>query len=124
MSGLNAPSGIRLDAAIERLLLEPIEPSARVELEHVRGAVQSRLAPEGLDPPSLAGELFAYIMPRITDPGILRLERRRAVMERVAARCSAEPDPDPVVRGGLLALRRELQALASLRANRDRLVGG
>ena len=119
------PNRVRLDAAVERLLLEPVDAATRAELERVRTAVQARdVAPEGLDPPSLVGEVFAYIMPRIADPSILRLERRRALLERVVARCAAEAEPDPVTRGGLVALRRELQGLAALRGNRDSLVEG
>lgn len=130
MAGVAAPAslpagGLRLDAAVERLLLEPVDAATRVELERVRSAVQARdVAPEGLDPPSLVGEVFAYVMPRITDPGVLRLERRRSLLERVAARCAAAPEPDPATRGGLVALRRELRALATLRGNRDSLVEG
>lgn len=125
MSGVTAPAGLRLDAAVERLLLEPVDPATRTELERVRGAMQARgVSADGLDPPSLVGEVFAYIMPRITDPGVLRLERRRALLERAAAFYAADPDPDPAVLGGLIALRHELQSLAMLRGNRDSLVEG
>ena len=125
MAGVAAPDGLRLDAAVEHLLLEPVDAATRIELERVRKAVQARgVAPEGLDPPSLVGEVFAYIMPRIADPGVLRLERRRTLLERMAARCAADSEPSPVTRGGLIALRRELQALAMLRGNRDSLVEG
>ena len=125
MSGVAATAGLRLDAAVERVLLEPVDAATRAELERVRAAVQAReVSPEGLDPPSLVGEVFAYIMPRVADPGVLRLERRRLLLERLAARCAAEAESDPVTRGGLVALRGELHGLASLRGNLDSLIEG
>ena len=125
MSGVASPVDLRLDAAVETLLLEPVDSATRTELERVRTAAQARdVAPEGLDPPSLVGEVFTYIMPRIADPGVLRLERRRLLLERLAARCAAEAEPDPVTRGGLVALRGELHGLASLRGNLDSLIEG
>ena len=125
MPGVTSPTGLRLDAAVERLLLEPVDPATRGALERVRAAVQAReVTPEGLDPPSLVGEVFAYIMPRIADPGVLRLERRRTLLERMAARCAGDADSNPAVRDGLAALRRELQALGTLRGNRDSLIEG
>lgn len=122
MAGVDAPLGIRLDAAVDRALVGTADPANRAELERVRHAIAAReVAPEGLDPPSLAGALFAYLMPRLANPSVLRLERRRLLLDRIAARCADESDP--VLLGSLLALRHELANLALLRGNRDSLIG-
>ena len=40
-------------------------------------------------PPSLVGEVFTFIMPRVSNPGVLRLERRHLLLDRLEARASA-----------------------------------
>ncbi len=122
MAGIDAPLGIRLDAAVGRALAGTADPATRAELARVQHAIASReVAPEGLDPPSLTGAMFAYLMPRLANPSVLRLERRRLLLDRIAARCTGESDP--VALGSLMALRHELGNLALLRGNRDSLIG-
>lgn len=122
MAGVEAPLRIRLDAAVDRVLTDPIDPANRAEMERVQDAIAFReVAAEGLDPPSLTGALFTYLMPRLANPSVLRLERRRLLLDRIAARCTGESDP--VALGSLLALRHELANLALLRGNRDSLIG-
>lgn len=122
MAGIDGSPSIRLDAAINRALAGAVDPASRAELHRVQHAVALReVAAEGLDPPSLTGALFAYLMPRLANPSVLRLERRRLLLDRIAARCAG--DPDPVASGSLLALRHELANLALLRGNRDSLIG-
>lgn len=122
MAGVDAPSPVRLDAAVGRVLADPIDAANRAEMERVQGAIAAReVAAEGLDPPSLTGALFAYLMPRLANPSVLRLERRQLLLDRIAARCAG--DSDPVALGTLLALRHELANLALLRGNRDSLIG-
>ena len=122
MAGIDAPLSIRLDAAVDRALVSTVDPAHRAALERVQGAIASReVAAEGLDPPSLTGALFAYLMPRLASPSVLRLERRRVLLERTAARCA--DGADPVTLGTLLAVRHELANLALLCGNRDSLIG-
>lgn len=122
MAGVDAPLSTRLNVAVNRVLADPIDAANRAELQRVQDAIVSReVVAEGLDPPSLTGALFAYLMPRLANPSVLRLERRRLLLDRIAARCAG--DSDPVGLGTLLALRHELANLALLRGNRDSLIG-
>lgn len=115
---------LRLDAAIGDLLAQHAQPAARVELEAMQAAVSDPDLPApGLDPPTLRGALLDWIMPRLDEPGILRLERRRDLLERLAASFEAA-GPDPLAQGGLLTVRHELKGLELLRGNRDSLIGG
>lgn len=117
---------LRLDAALTELLTQPLEPVARAELETFRDALAARLDPrEMLDPPGLSGEVFAAILPSLPDPGVLRLERRRRLLHGIAARLEAAeggPEASSAARGGTLAVRRELRAMALLHHNRDSLI--
>ncbi len=122
MAGIEPFSDVRLDVAVNRVLVGTADPASRVELERLRGAMASReVVAEGLDPPSLTGALFAYLMPRLASPSVLRLERRRLLLDRIAARC--RDDSDVVALGSLQALRDEIANLALLRGNRDSLIG-
>ena len=122
MAGVGAAGPVRLDTAVGRVLAEPVDPATAIEMARVQQAVASReVMLEGLDPPSLTGALFTYMMPRLANHSVLRLERRRLLLDRIAARCTG--DADPVVLGSLLALRHELANLALLRSNRDSLIG-
>lgn len=118
MAGVPSPLALRLDEAVGELLAAPIARVDRVELE----VLQAVLAPPpaapraGLDPPSLSRALLDYLMPRLTDPGVLRLERRRELLGALAA------GGDPVSRHEVL--RQELRGLALLRGNRDSLIEG
>ena len=116
---------VRLDVAIDRLLVEPVDHVTRGELQglqtHIRRDVQTN---EQLDPPNLIGLVFGAIMPRISHPDVLRLDRRQKVLERMEARAAAGSKGDPLLAGGLVILRHELQNLALLRRHRDRLIEG
>lgn len=114
---------LRLDAALETLLAQPLEGVARTELEAFRDALARRAgAAPTLDPPGLVGVIFDAIMPRLPDPGLLRLGRRRRLLHSLAARLEALPGSPEAARGDLLAVRRELRALALLHHNRDSLI--
>ena len=122
MAGIEPSSGVRLDVAAARALAAVPDPANRVALERLQAAIASReVAAEGLDPPSLTGALFAYLMPRLASPSVLRLERRRLLLDRIAARCGG--NGDVVALDGVRALRDELANLALLRGNRDSLIG-
>ncbi len=123
MSGVGkipASSGVpslRLDAAARELLARSIDNVTRVELELFEDALETMgVKAEGLDPTSLTASVFAFIMPRLNDPGVLRLDRRRALLQRLLA--------DRGLRGGAAALRRELRGIDQLRRSRDSLVEG
>ncbi len=135
MSRVAAPPPVRLDVAVDRALVEPVDAATRAELTTLQAAMAGReVAPEGIDPPSLVGEVFTFIMPRLTHPGVLRLERRRLLLDRLEARASAHSsgarspgagrEQDGLLAGGLMALRHELQNLALLRGRRDSLIEG
>ena len=116
---------VRLDVAVGRALVEPVDAATRAELGPLQAMIRSRdVAPEGLDPPSLVGEVFTFIMPHLSNPGVLRFERRRLLLERLEARASAGSNGSPLVPGALIALRHELANLRLLQQNRDSLVGG
>ncbi len=124
MTRIPSEPPVRLDVAVGRALVEPIDAATRAELRSLQTAMQSKeVAPEGIDPPGLVGEVFTFIMPRLSNPGVLRLERRRLLLERLEARANARSH-NPLVPGGLMALRHELQNLTLLRQNRDSLIGG
>ncbi len=135
MSRVAAPPPVRLDVAVGRALIEPVDPATRAELKALQAAMADReVAPEGIDPPSLVGEVFTFIMPRLSNPGVLRLERRRLLLDRLEARASAHSsgshgpsargEADSLLAGGLMALRHELENLALLRRRRDSLIEG
>lgn len=123
MPEIDPSSGVRLDVAAAcpraRRRARTGEPGSA---ERLQAAIASReVAADGLDPPSLTGALFAYLMPRLASPSVLRLERRRLLLDRIAARCCG--DGDIVALGSVRALRDELAKLALLRGNRDSLIG-
>ena len=125
MSRIPSQLSVRLDVAVDRALVEPIDAATRAELQSLQAVLQGKkVDPEGIDPPSLVSEVFTFIMPRLSNPGVLRLERRRLRLERLEARANAHSHDNPLVSGGLMALRHELQNLTLLRQNRDSLIGG
>ena len=140
MSRIASQPPVRLDVAVGRAMVQPVDPATRAELESLQAAMLGReVAPEGIDPPSLVGEVFTFIMPRVSNPGVLRLERRRLLLERLEARASARDQDggaaggdapgddapgDNLLAGGLMALRNELQNLVLLRRSRDSLIEG
>lgn len=117
---------IRLDVAVDRLLaVEPTNLVVRAELRSF--PIQLRRGVGGeelLDPPSLVDAVFSAIMPRITHPGVLRLDRRQKVLERLEAHAAAGAKDDPVLAGSLRTMRQELRNLSLLRRHRDRLIEG
>ena len=122
LSGVDASPPVRLDTAVDRVLAGPVDNADRAELERMQDVLASReVVAEGLDPPSLTGALFAFLMPRLINPSVLRLARRQLLLGRIAARCADESDP--VVLGSLLALRHELANLSLLRSGHDGLIG-
>lgn len=130
MSRIAATPPVRLDVAVRQALIEPVDPATGAELVALQAAMAGReVAPEGIDPPSLVGEVFTFIMPRLSNPGVLRLERRRLLLDRLEARASArgpnaQGQDDSLLAGGLMALRNELQNLSLLRRRRDSLIEG
>ncbi len=123
MSRIQPEPSVRLDVAVDRAMVEPASAATRAELAGLRAAIDSRdVLAEGIDPPSLVGEVFAYIIPRLSNPAVLRFERRRLVLERLEAAASARADGAPVVPGALLALRHELGHLRLLQQHRDSLI--
>ena len=125
MSKITLESPIRLDVAVARTLLEPVDAANRAELKASQAVMQSKgVVPEPIDPPSLVSEVFATIIPSLTNPGVLRLERRRLLLDRLEARVSARSHDDALAAGGLMALRHELASLMLLRRNRDSLIEG
>ncbi len=125
MSRITSEPPVRLDAAVARTLLEPVDAATRAELKASQAVIRSKAAEaEAIDPPNLVGEVFAYIMPSLTNPGVLRLERRRLLLDRLEARANARGRDDALAAGGLMALRHELANLTLLRRNRDSLIEG
>ena len=125
MSRITSEPPVRLDAAVARTLLEPVDAATHAELKASQAVIQSKAAEaEAIDPPNLVGEVFAYIMPSLTNPGVLRLERRRLLLDRLEARANARGRDDALAAGGLMALRHELANLTLLRRNRDSLIEG
>ena len=123
MSKIPSEPMMRLDAAVERALIEPVDPATRIELEKLQSVMREQeVTPEGIDPPSLVGEIFTYVMPRLSNPGVLRLERRRLLLERLEARAGARDPGVPLVPGAGTALRHELQNLTLLQRSRDSLI--
>ena len=115
-SGAGAP--MRLDAAARELMTQRIDPVTRVELEQFQDVLKTLgVEPEGLDPPSLVAAVLTFVMPHLSDPGVLRLDRRRAVLARILT-------SERAARSGGLALRHELRNIDMLRRNRDSLVEG
>lgn len=125
MSKVLSQPSIRLDVAVGQVLVEPVDPATRAELKSLQAVMLSKeIAPEGIDPPNLVSKVFTFIMPRLSNPGVLRLERRRLLLDRLEARASARGQGNALTSGGLVALRHELQNLALLQRNRDSLIEG
>ncbi len=113
-----APAAMRLDAATRSLVAQPLDRATRIELEQFNDILDALgIKPDGLDPPSLAAAVLTFVMPRLSDPGILRLDRRRAILNRIL-------DAERGTRPGQLAVRHELRNIEMLRRNRDSLVEG
>ena len=122
MSGLGKLTGAgasqRLDAAARDLMTQPLDSVTRLELEKFQDVLSALgVQPEGLDPPSLTAAVLAFIMPRLSDPGVLKLDRRRSVLNRILGSNTA-------ARAGSLALMHELRSIDTLRHNTNSLVGG
>lgn len=118
-------NSLRLDAAVSKVLVEPVSAPERVELQGLQATFRGNgVTEEGLDPPSLVGAVFGALMPRVTYPGVLRLERRLKILERLEARAATGGSDDPVLAGSLRTLRHELQNLSLLHRHRDRLIEG
>ena len=115
---------LRLDAAVDRLLVEPVDPVTRSELQGLQAHLRRTPDEAALDPPGLVAAVMSAIMPRISHPAVLRLDRRQKVLERLEARAAAGGQTDPLLAGALVTLRHELQNLSLLRRHRDRLIGG
>ena len=117
---------VRLDVAVERLLIEPVDRVTRSDLRGLQAHIRKggRTGQEGLDPPSLADVVLDAVMPRLSHPDVLRLDRRQKALERLEARAAADDNNDPALMGGLVMLRHELQNLSLLRRHRDRLIEG
>lgn len=116
---------VRLDVAVHRVMTEPVDAITGAELGSLQTAMRARnVTADGIDPPNLVGAVFTFIMPRLSNPAVLRFERRRLILERLEARVSASVDGAPLVPGALMALRHELGNLRMLQQNRDSLIGG
>ncbi len=124
MSRVTPESLVRLDVAVARTLLEPVDAATRAELKTSQAVMQNKGVAPDIDPPSLVSEVFATIIPSLTHPGVLRLERRRLLLDRLEARASARSHDNALAAGGLMALRYELANLTLLRRNRDSLIEG
>ena len=108
----------RLDAAARDLMSRPLDPVTRVELESFQEVLSALgVQPEGLDPPSLTAAVLAFVMPRLSDPGVLKLDRRRSLLNRILSSNAAQ-------RAGSLALMHEVRSIDTLRHNTNSLVGG
>jgi len=117
VSGSSSVPSLRLDAAARELLARRIDTATQVELASFADAMDAMgLRSGGLDPASLTAAVFAFIMPRLSNPAVLRLDRRRALIQRMLA--------DGNLKGGAAALRQELRGIDQLRGSRDSLVGG
>lgn len=125
MSRITSQPTVRLDVAVAQTLLEPVDAATRADLKASQAVMQGKNpAVAAIDPAGLVSEVFALIMPSLTNPGVLRLERRRLLLGRLEARASARSHDDPSAAGGLMALRHELANLTLLQRNRDSLIGG
>ncbi len=125
MSRITSQPSVKLDVAVARTLLEPVDAATRADLQTSQALMQGKnLDAETIDPAGLVSEVFALIMPSLTNPGVLRLERRRLLLDRLEARASARSHDDPLAAGRLMALRHELANLTLLRRNRDSLIEG
>lgn len=124
MSRTNAIRPTPLDVVVRQAMTRKVDPVTRAGLVEFETAIRgTELTQEGIDPPSLVGMVFAVIMPRLTNPGVLNAERRTRLLERIEARASAQAPGDAVVPGAALALRQELENLRTLRQNQDSLIG-
>gem|GEM_PF-4254310 len=125
MSKIDSYPTLRLDKAIESMLVDAPDTVTAVEMRGFQNAISERDArEEGIDPPGIVGALFAHIMPRISNPSILQMERRQALLRRLEAATAMRGDGAPVVPGGLDSLRMELRNIELLRQQRDSLIGG
>ena len=125
MSRITSQPLVKLDVAVARTLLEPVDAATRADLQASQALMRGKnLDAETIDPTGLVGEVFTLIMPSLTNPGVLRLERRRLLLDRLEARASARSHDDPLAAGMLMALRHELANLMLLRRNRDSLIEG
>lgn len=116
---------LRLDKAIERNIADAPDAPTAVEMQGFQAVISGRdVRPEGIDPPGVIGALFTHIMPRISNPSILQLDRRQTLLQRLEARAVSRGDSAPVVPGGLESVRLELRNIEQLRRQRDSLIGG
>lgn len=124
MRGTAAIRPTPLDVVVRQAMTQKVDPVTRAGLVELETVIRNAdLAQDGIDPPSLVGMVFAAIMPRLTNPGVLDAGRRRRLLERIEARAAAQAPGDAVVPGGILALRQELENLRMLRQNQDSLIG-
>ena len=124
MSDLST-DGVRLDHAIERLVVEApsaVERAQAKRFEVVHRGQRKREGP-GLSAESLADQLFEFTMPRLADPRILQAGRYLPLLEELVAKLSEEAEgEDRDLRYAALVLRSELRRHQLLRSYVNALI--
>ncbi|MDQ8726892.1 hypothetical protein [Bradyrhizobium sp. LHD-71] len=121
------PPGVRLDAAIERTLAAPnLDGITRRHLDEAQtviARIDRRDTASGFAGRNLVDALMTFVMPTLQNPHVLQAERHRTLLEQLQSDLTGGGD-DPLVREGVLIVRRELKRLAQLRQNCNSLVEG
>lgn len=118
---------VPFDEAVEAMLAAGgIDAVTRVQLSRARHAIAEAGGPgavSGFDGPNLSHALFRFVMPRLRHPAVLRADRHRSLLERLADGLAGVPD-DGIAEAGARAIHRELHRLAIVRTARNALVEG
>ncbi|WGR93569.1 hypothetical protein MTX26_28215 [Bradyrhizobium sp. ISRA443] len=115
------------EATIEsELALDPIDPVSRINPSGTPaqlGEVARSAELTCLNGPTLAGNLLAFVTPRLRHCDVLRPEKHGPLLERLADALSNAPQ-DAASREGIAVLQLELRRLILLRQNNNGLIKG
>ena len=124
MSDLKAEP-VRLDHAIERLIVDAPSPVERAQAERFEVIHRGRRKQDGLGPAAegLVDRLFEFTMPRLSDPRIMQAGRYLPLLEELAEKLAEEAEgEDRNLRYAALVLRSELRRHQLLRSYVNALI--
>lgn len=116
---------VRLDHAIERLVVDAPSPVERAQVKRFEIIHQSRRKQDGLGlaAEGLVGRLFEFTMPRLADPEIMQAGRYLPLLEELVEKVTEQAEgEDRDLRYAALVLRSELRRHQLLRSYVNALI--